>query len=54
MEREWEIGDTAYLKEPVKGYRHVEIVAFDGVRPVVRTTSGWEFSVYSDELTDEY
>ena len=50
--REWEIGDTAYLISPVKGYRKVEIVDFDGVRPIVRTESGWEFSVWPDELEE--
>lgn len=53
MSREREIGDSAELKEPVKGYRHVEIVGFDGVRPIVRTSSGMEFSVYEDELMEE-
>lgn len=50
--REWQIGDSAYLKEPVRGYRYVEIVDFDGVKLVVRASSGYEFSVYTDELED--
>ena len=54
MKREWEIGDTAYLKRPEKGYRKVEIVGHDGLRLVVQTESGWEFSIYEDELTDDY
>lgn len=53
MKREWEIGDYANLKVPEKGYRHVEIIGFDGVRLVVRTSSGWEFTVYEDELQEE-
>ena len=52
IKREWEIGDTAYLIKPVKGYRRVEIVGFDGVRLVVRTESGWELTIYEDELED--
>ena len=50
MKQELQIGDTAYLKKPEKGYRFVEIVGFDGVRLIVRTTSGWEFTIYEDEL----
>jgi len=52
MTHEWSIGDTADLKEPVKGYRHVEIVGFDGNQLVVQTSSGWEFSVWEDELEE--
>ena len=54
MEVKYQIGDGAYLKEPVKGYRYVEIVDYDDGRFVVRTTSGWEFTVYEDELEDKY
>ena len=49
---EREIGDTACLITPVKGYRKVEIVGYDGLRLVVRTESGWEFTVWEDELED--
>lgn len=52
MKRDWQVGDNAYLKEPVKGYRYVEIVGFDGVRLVVQTTSGMELTIYDDELED--
>ena len=52
MNYDWQVGDSAYLKEPVKGYRYVEIVGFDGDRLVVRTTSGWEFTVREDELEE--
>lgn len=52
MRKEWAVSDTGYLKEPqyYRGYRWVEIIDFDGVRLFVRTESGWEFSVYEDEL----
>ena len=53
MKREWEIGDTGYLIKPEKGYRRVEIVGFDGVRLVVQTESGWEFTIYEDELEEK-
>ena len=53
MAREWEIGDTGNLIKPEKGYRHVEVVGFDGVFLIVRTTSGWEFSIYEDELEED-
>ena len=53
VQAERSIGDTAYLKEPIKGYRFVKIVGFDGVRIIVMTTSGWEFSIYEDELEEE-
>ena len=50
--KEYSIGDHAYLKEPVRGYRYVEVVGYDGVRLVVQTTSGYEFSIYEDELEE--
>ena len=50
MSRELEIGDSAYLKEPVKGYRYVEVVGFDRTRIIVQTSSGMEFTIYEDEL----
>ena len=50
--KEWEIGESAYLKEPVKGYRYVEIVDYDCTSLVVETTSGMRLTVYADELTD--
>ncbi|MCL2620253.1 MAG: hypothetical protein FWD97_04890 [Defluviitaleaceae bacterium] len=51
--QEHNIGDTAYLKEPVKGYRYVEIIEYDGPRLVVKTTSGMELIIYEDELEDD-
>jgi len=53
MQKEWEIGDSAYLKNPELGYRYVEIVGHDGCRLIIRITSGYVFSVYEDEL-EEY
>lgn len=53
MAKDWQIGDSAYLKEPVKGYRYVEIVDFDGLKLVVETSSGWRLTIYSDELEDD-
>jgi hypothetical protein len=53
MDEKWQVGDSAYLKEPVKGYRYVEIVGFDGRFIVVKTTSGWEFSVSEDDFEGE-
>lgn len=53
MSHDFYVGESAYLREPVKGYRYVEIVGFDGNRIVVRTTSGYEFTVYEDELQAE-
>ncbi len=53
MAQEWGIGESAELKVPEKGYRYVEIVDFDGCRPVVRTSSGWEFSVNPDDLVEK-
>jgi hypothetical protein len=51
-ERKYEIGDSAYLKEPYLGYRYVEIVGFEGDRLIVRITSGLEFTIYEDDLED--
>jgi hypothetical protein len=51
-ERKYEIGDSAYLKEPYLGYRHVEIVGFEDERLTVRISSGLEFTVYEDELEE--
>ena len=48
-----EIGDVYYLKEPVKGYRRIEIVEFYGNDILVRTSSGWEFTVREDDLEEE-
>jgi hypothetical protein len=50
---DFNIGDAGCLKEPVKGYRYVEVVGFDGPRLIVRTTSGYEFTVYADELEED-
>jgi len=54
MKREWEIGDIAKLKNPshYKGYRHVEIVGLDGLKLVVETRSGWQLTIFEDELED--
>ena len=43
---------TAYLITPFRGYRHVEVVGFEGIRLVVQISSGYEFTVYADELED--
>ena len=48
-----EIGDIVYLKEPVKGYRVVEVVEFYGRDILIRTESGWEFCVGEDDLEEE-
>ena len=50
----YSVGDSAYLKEPqyYKGYHYVEVVEIDGDRLLVRTDSGWEFTVDADELED--
>ena len=46
------IGDSATLKVPERGYKYVEIVRFYGRDILVRTTSGWEFSVREDDLEE--
>jgi len=48
-----EVGDRVCLKEPVKGYSRVEIVEFYGRDILIRTESGWEFTVREDDLEDE-
>ena len=53
MQREYQIGDTVYLEKPVRGYRYAEVVGFDGNRLIVRTTSGMEVTVYTDELKED-
>ena len=53
MNYDWQVGDSAYLKEPFRGYRYVEIVGFEGDRLVVRITSGYEFTVREDELEED-
>ena len=47
-------GDSAYLKEPkyYKGYRYVDIAEVYDNELLVRTESGWEFTVFPDELED--
>jgi len=52
MARELQIGDSGYLKVPERGYRYVEVIGFDGNRLLVTTTSGYEFTIYEDELED--
>ena len=52
MFKEFEVGESAYLIEPVRGYRYIEIVGYDGNRLIVRTTSGYEISAYCDELEE--
>ena len=52
MSDKWKIGDKAYLKEPVKGYRYVEIIDYEGIKNVVETTSGMVLYVYDDELEE--
>ena len=51
--REWNIGDTAELKEPVRGYTNVEVTGFCGNRIIVETSSGMELTIYEDELKDD-
>jgi hypothetical protein len=53
MPKEHEIGDSAYLKKPERGYRYVEVVGEepDG-RLTVQTESGYEFKVWGDELEE--
>ena len=53
MLKEYQIGDSAYLKRPERGYRYVEIIGFSDERLDVRTVSGMELSVFADELEDE-
>jgi len=52
MEREWEVGESAYLKEPIRGYRHVEVTGFEGQQIIVQTSSGMELSFYENEFND--
>ena len=46
MSDKWAIGDSAYLKVPVRGYRYVEVVGYDGVKivdaPIVSLVEGQE------------
>lgn len=53
-EKEYEIGDYAYLKVPYLGYKYVEITGFewDG-KLIVRISSGLEFTIHEDELEDD-
>jgi hypothetical protein len=53
MIKEWQVGDSAYLIKPERGYRYVEIVGFDGLKLVVRTTGGMELTIYEDEPEEE-
>ena len=53
MRRDFEVGDKVHLIEPFKGYRCVEVIGFDGVRIIVKTSSGYELTIYEDEL-EEY
>ena len=53
MKRELEIGDYVCLIEPFKGYRCVEIIEFYENKILVRTSSGYEFTVCEDELEEE-
>ena len=52
MNKEYEIGDTGYLKEPYLGYRHYEIVDFEHAtgRVVIELSSGKQITVNEDEL----
>ena len=52
MDRDLQIGDSVYLKESVRGYRCVEIIGFEDSCIIVQTTSGYEFSIYEDELEE--
>ena len=53
--REWNIGDTGYLKEPYLGYRHFEVVDFEeGTgKIIVELSSGKQITVREDELEEE-
>jgi membrane protein implicated in regulation of membrane protease activity len=53
MRKERYLGESAYLKRPELGYRYVEIVGFEGNKLIVKTTSGYEFVIYEDELEDD-
>ena len=51
-DKEIEVGDTGYLKEPKLGYYHIEVIGFEDVtgRLIVRLPSGYETTIYEDEL----
>ena len=51
--RELEIGMTVRLHTPERGYSVGTIVAEDGLRWIVRFSSGMECSYYSDEFDVE-
>jgi hypothetical protein len=50
---EYEIGDKAYLKQPELGYKCVEIIGLTEYKIEVRLESGYEFSVYPNELEED-
>ena len=47
---EYNIVDAVYLKQPERGYYYVEIIDKHGEQLTVRTTSGYEFTIYPDEI----
>ena len=47
-----EEGMTAYLKEPVRGYKAVTLIEQSGLKWLVETSSGMELEVYEDELEE--
>ena len=46
----YEIGDTVRLLRAERGYFVAEVVDFDGVKLVLEVSSGYQFSVYEDEI----
>ena len=52
LEEKYSIGDYGYLKKPYQGYKYVEIIGFEGNKLVVRLSSGFEITIYADELED--
>ena len=50
---DYKIGETVYLKEPYKGYTHVEITGYEGSRLAVRLPNGNEFTVLEEAFERE-
>jgi hypothetical protein len=53
MYKEFTVGMTAYLIKPVRGYKAVTLIERLQYTWLVRTSGGWEFQVYEDELEAE-
>ena len=47
-----EIGDQVSLIEPWRGYRHAEVIGFEGVRLILELTSGATIRAYADEVEE--